>query len=423
MSSQSGKPANPRSGTKTARVELHSLTGGKIRDITEFVSYVQIFSSLDSPFMEATVVVSDQDKIMADSMINGDVAVSFKAYAGNGKHIEGKFHINDIATFTQNNRKTNALHLKCVGMEHIHNASQKVQEFKYWYNPTAISDIISEVAKKYLGISLKALASSSPAVNINIPRMHPMQAITMLAQRAQGTSRNVYAFFQKFLESKPAYFFEEISTLMAKGPKWLLVHNEASYGKEADNIDETYLAGQAGSKILNMTSHSFFDSHNMIKQGYASRSYWKMDFVFKTYQRIDDVNQHEVIGEKQMPSVVSIANAKADPHFNRTMYEPFNGESEYFVDPKLEENYVTSKPVASALSNKRLTVSTYGCPEIGPGDTVGVISPASTPNNRSGDFDKDFTKVYLVYAVEHYFGGGTNKMFETKLQLASDGQR
>ncbi|HAW79696.1 MAG TPA: hypothetical protein DCX27_08270, partial [Balneola sp.] len=82
MSSQSGKPANPRSGTKTARVELHSLTGGKIRDITEFVSYVQIFSSLDSPFMEATVVVSDQDKIMADSMINGDVAVSFKAYAG-----------------------------------------------------------------------------------------------------------------------------------------------------------------------------------------------------------------------------------------------------------------------------------------------------------------------------------------------------
>lgn len=421
--SRGGRPPNPNEGRKTSRIELHSLTGGFIRDITPFVSYVQVFSSLDSPFMEATIALSDQERILADNVIDGDVAITFHATAGNNKTLEGKFHINSVATWTQNNNMTNGLILQCVGLEHIHNASQKVQESKYWYKPQTISNIIADVASKYLGISLKSLASTSPAVNINIPRMHPMQAITMLVQRAHGQGKNVYVFFQRFFKSKPAFFFEEVSTLMAKGPIWTFLGNEASYGKEADDPDEDYLSGAPISKIVNMNSHNFFNTHENIKAGYCSRSYWKMDFVNKTYKRIDDVNQHVVIGEVQAPAVVGLSNSKADIHFNRTTYEPFNGDSTYYTDPLLEDNYKTSKPVASSLANKRVTVATYGCPEIGPGDVVFIDTPPSDASERAGAKDEDFSKNYLVYACEHYFGGGGNKLFQSKFLLASDGKR
>ena len=416
---------DPLVGRRAARVELHELLGGKIEDISPYVSKVTVNSSLDSPFMGVTVTMSDNDEILDRIKVDGDVAVVFRAHAGNDDFITGKFHINSISFIPQNNRKTNAVQLNCISMEHIHNASQKVQEWEYWNRPKPIVTIIKDVARKYLAISLKGNARSRGAQNINIPKLHPMEAITMLCQRGHGQGKNIYSLYQKFFDGKPAYFLDEIATLMSQGKKWDLIYTEGNVGQVEHEIDKQYIAGSPISKITSFNSNSFFDAHNMIKQGYPGRTYIKMDFINKTYESIDNPFQHVVIGQKQMPQVVRIAQANRDLYFNRALYEPFNGDDTYYIDPLLEDNFKRSRPVVSGLLNKRISVVTYGCPSIGPGDTVEIQAPGSTASGeqRSGTVNQDLSKKYLVYSVAHAFGVAPSKSFVTELQLASDGQR
>jgi hypothetical protein len=428
MSSGPGGPyslVDPLVGRRPARVELHELLGGKIEDISPYVSKVTVNSSLDSPFMGVTVTMSDNDEIIDRIKVDGDKAVVFRAYAGNDDTITGKFHINSISFIPQNNRKTNAVQLNCIAMEHIHNASQKVQEWKFWYTPTRISAIINFIAQNYLAISPTMRGQTSGSQNINLPKLHPMEAITMLCQRAHGQGKNIYSFYHKFDSGKPKYFFDEVSTLMSYGKKWDLVLTENNVGQVEHEIDSQYLAGSPISKITTFNSNSFYDSHQMIKQGYPGRTYIQMDFVNKVYKSEDDEEQHVVIGERQMPQVVGIAKNNKDLYLNRAIYDPFNGDSTYFRDPKLEENFKTSRPVVSGLLNKRISVMTYGCPSIGPGDTVEIQAPGSTASGdqRKGTVNQDLSKKYLVYAVGHSFGVAPSKTFVTELQLASDGQR
>lgn len=414
---------DPQEGRLTARIELHKLTGGFIRDITPFVSSVQAFSSLDTPFIGVTVTVSDQDEIMMNSEIDGDIAVVFNATAGNYKNLKGKFHINSVSTHVQNNRKSNALMLNCIGMEHINNASQKVQESRFWYNRRPISEIVRFICSKYLRITPSVLHGTLGATNINIPKLHPLEAITMLCQRARGPGKCLYTFYQRFNESgTPEYRFEDLTFNMRSGSKWNLVLTEGNYREDADQIDDEYISGKKVSKITHMGADTFFNAHNMIKQGYPSRSYVKMDFVNKVYEVIDDTSSHTLIGKQQMNELSNLVKSTADPYYNRVLYEPFNGDKTYYKDdPLLENNFRRGRAVASGLTNKRVTVTTYGCPEIGPGDVVEITAPSFTAQKR--DTDLDFNKKYLVYAAEHFFGGRTNKKFTTKLQLASDGQR
>lgn len=428
MSSGPGGPyslVDPLVGRRSAVVELHELVGGFIEDISPFVSKVTVNSSLDTPFMGVTVTMSDNDEILSRLKVDGDIAVVFKAFAGNDDFITGKFHINSISFIPQNNRKTNAVQLNCIAMEHIHNASQKVQEWQYWYKPQKISSIIRNIASKYLSITPKGNGSTTGSQNINIPKLHPMEAITMLCQRAWGMKKNIFAFYQKFLDGKPEYFFDEISTLMSNSEKWTLYLTENNVGQVEHEIDTDYLAGSTVSKITSFNSNSFYDAHNMIKQGYPGRTYIKMDFINKVYKSDDNTEQQVVIGEKQMPQVVSVAQSTADPYYNRALYDPFNGDDTYFKDPLLELNFKLSRPVVSGLLNKRISVTTYGCPSIGPGDTVEIVSPGSTADGeqRAGTVNEDLSKKYLVYSVAHAFGVAPSKTFVTELQLASDGQR
>lgn len=411
----------PLRGTKDPKLELASLTGGAVEDLTNRFLYFSIFTSLDFPFATGSAMIADDEKIFTKHKVDGDKAVIFSATAGNGKSITSKLHINTYKNMPHNNRKSQSVDLSLMALEHIHNASQKVQEYKYWNKPKPISTIVRQLALKYLSVSLQGNASTSPAVNINIPKMHPMEAISFLNERAYGKGKNLYSMYQAFNSSGILkYYYDEISTLMSKGSKWVFVLTEGNVGQsEAAIIDDLYKKGQPVSRILSYKSDSHFNAHNMVKQGYASRTYVKMDFINKVYESIDDDSQHTSIGSKQMPELVSIANTNRDFFFNRSLYEPFNGDSSFYIDPLLEESFKTKKPVAAGLLNKRVSITTYGCPEVNPGDVVTLDIPEFIPTENRNP-DEQYSKKYLVYSAEHSVD--TNGDFMSKYELISDGQ-
>lgn len=412
----------PLRGTKNPKVELATLTGGVVADITPFLIYFYTYSSLDDPFMSAVVVLSDENNLMTGFDVNGDMAIILTGTAGNGKTISAKFHINSYKSIPQNNRKSQAIELDCIALEHIHNDSTKVTEWQYLYNPKPISTIVKNIARKYLSINVEGNASSTGSQNISIPKMHPIQAIAFLNERAvMGGTKSLHSFYQKFDETgKMKYYYDEVSRLAQKEPKWTFNVHEGAYGvTESHTLDIRYVEGDKQSKVINLKSNSWFNSRNMIKQGYASRTYVKMDFINKVYEKIDDENQHTVMNQKQMPELVGIANRNQDFTKNRTMYEPFNGDSTYMEDPKLENAYTTSKPFVGAMMGKRFTVQTYGCPDVNPGDVVQMAVPEFNSSEQR-PLDTSYSMNYLVYSTQHSVDG--NGDFMSKYELVSDGK-
>ena len=412
----------PLRGTKNPKVELATLTGGAVADITPFLLYFYTYSSLDDPFMSAIVVLSEENNLMTGYNVNGDMAVILTGTAGNGKTISAKFHINSYKNIPQNNRKSQAIELDCIALEHIHNDSTKVTEWQYLYKPKPIVTIVKNIASKYLSINLQGNAASTGSQNISIPKMHPVQAISFLNERAVlNGSKSLHSFYQKFDDSgKMKYYYDEVSRLASSGPKWTFIVHEGSYGvSDAHLLDLGYTQGERQSKVINFKSNSWFNARNMIKQGYASRSYIKMDFINKVYSKIDDTSQHTVMNQKQMPELVGIAQANQDFTKNRTIYEPFNGDSTYHIDPKLEDAFKTSKPFVGALMGKRFTVQTYGCPDINPGDVVQMAVPEFNSSEQR-PLDTSYSMKYLVYSTQHSVDG--NGDFMSKYELVSDGQ-
>lgn len=413
----------PLRGTKNPKVEIASLTGGPVADVTPLLVYFITYSSLDDPFMTASVVLSDESNIMSQYNVNGDMAIIISGTAGNGKTISAKFHINSYKSIPQNNRKSQAVELHCIALEHIHNDSQKITLYEHWYDKKPITILIDLISRKYLAISKVLKNAAAPkSVNINIPRMHPAQAIAFLNERAVGPgTKSLFTFYQKFDDSGEInYYCDEVSILANQSPKWTFIMNEGSYGlTEGHTIDASYVSGGRISKVINVQSDSWFNAHDMVKQGYASRTYIKMDFVNKTYERFDDTSQHTVINKKQMPQLVGIANSNRDYTFNRTIYEPFNGDETYYTDPLIEEGFKTSKPVAAGLLGKRFTLSTYGCPDVNTGDVVRLIIPEYNSSEQRPP-DPQYSMNYLVYATQHSVDG--NGDFMSKYELVSDGQ-
>ncbi len=414
----------PLRGTKKPSVEIVPLTGGRGLDVSPFLVYFMTYSSLDSPFMAAQIVISNENNIMSGLNVDGDWAVVISGTAGNGKTISGKFHINSFKGVPQNNNKSEAVEMQCIAMEHIHDDSQRINVYDYWYNKQTISSLVKNVvAKDYLGIQqVKGNVSTTPAVNINIPKMHPTEAIAFLLERGvMSGTKSVFSFYQKFDDSGAMNFYlDELSTLAKKGPKWKFIKHEGSYGvSDAHLLDLDYINGGRQSKIMNFESGSVFNARDIVNMGYASRSVIRMDTIKKRYVSFDDESQHTAMNNKQMPKVVSIANQNKTPLFNRLMYDVIPYDPTYIEDPKLETCYLTSKPVAAGLLGKRITLLTYGCPDVNTGDVVQLALPEyNSSENRP--IDKAYSMNYLVYAVQHSQDG--NGDFMSKYELVSDGE-
>lgn len=411
----------PAKGQKAFKVEVVNLFGGGGGlDITQYVSSLKAYSSLDHPFMTLSCIISDEDAILRNGRIDGDRALAVSITDGAGETIDGSFHINSTKTAMVNGRKALGVELICMSQEHIYNSSQKVQEWKFKNNPETCTNIIKYVFGKYIKGDLQINAFSSPAVNIDIPRQTPMQAISFLLERAGGTGNNMFVLYERFKSGKPKFFLDEVSELAKAGPKYRYVMTEYNMTGAAHIIDSQYVNGDKIAKILVFGQESGFDAHSMLQQGYASKEYVDIGFVNKICTFTKDKSQPVSMESRQMPLVSEIAKLMASPRETRTIYEPRNDDETYFEKPKLEDAYLKPKTSAAGFLNKRVSISTYGCVDIGPGDVVQMVYPINT-KDPDRPLDPELTGNYLVLAIRHSVT--TNGEVYSQLELGLDGQR
>jgi len=410
----------PAKGKNLHKIELVNLFGGGGKlDITQFVVMCSIYSSLDHPFMSISCTVSDEDSILRRGAVNGDKSLLISITDGAGQTISGTFHINSMTTKMISGRK--ALGVEFIGMtaEHLNNASQKVQEWKYRNNPDTITNIVKYVFNKYIKGTLQANVSSSPAVNIDIPRQTPMQAIGFLLERASGVGKNMFVLFQKFSDGKPKFFLDEISKMASAGPKRKFIMTESNMSEDSHIIDKQYVNGDKVCKILVFSQDSGFNAHDAVQQGYVCREYSDIDYTNKITTFTKDKSQPVTMGSPQFPQVIEATLPMASPRETRTIYEPRCGDESYFKRPNLEEAYLNPKTSAAGFLNKRITMSSYGCTDINPGDVIEIDYPINDKDDRP--LDPEVTGDYLVLAARHSIS--TNGEVYSQFELGLDGQR
>jgi len=410
----------PAKGRKAPKIELAKTMGGVVEDITPFMATCSVYSSIEHPFMSFNCMVSDEAGIIRRTNVNGDMSLVATMTDGADRTISGKFHINSMRTHTTNGRR--ALGVEFVGMtaEHINNASQKVMEWKYKHNPNTCTSIISFINEKYLKGDLQVKASSFPAVNIDIVNQTPLQAISFLLERAAGSGSNIFVYYQKFDNSgKPKYFLDEVGRLARSGPKFRFHMTEQNISDKAHIIDVAYIEGKNECKILQFHQDTAFNAHDIIQQGYASKGYVEIDFVNKVTKFEVNKEQNVSMGSPQMPQVISAAKAQAGPRPTRTIYEPFNGDETYFRPPNLQKAYFNPKASSAGFLSKRITLSTYGCFNVNPGDVV-VLNYKINEANPGRAIDPEYGTNHLVIAAKHSVS--TNGESYSQFELAKDGQ-
>jgi hypothetical protein len=412
----------PAKGQKLFKVEIVNLFGGGGKfDITPYVVMCSIYSSIDHPFMSISCTISDEDSILRRGAVNGDKSLLISITDGAGQTISGTFHINSMTTKMISGRKS--LGVEFIGMtaEHLNNASQKVQEWTFRHNPQTITNIVKYVFGKYLKGSLQVNVSSSPAVNIDIPRQTPMQAIGFLLERAAGSGKNMFVLFQKFIDGKPKFCLDEVSKMASAGPIRKFLMTESNMGEqEAHTINKQYVSGAKVCRILVFSQDSAFNVHDDVQQGYVCREYSDIDYINKICTFTKDKSQPVTMGSPQHPEVNSAVKAMASPRETRTIYEPRCGDESYYVNPNLSEAYLKPKTSAAGFINKRITMSSYGCTDVNPGDVIEIDYPINDKDPQK-TLDPEVTGKYLVLAARHSVS--TNGEVYSQFELGLDGKR
>ena len=393
----------PFRGSKPPQVFLATLAGDLIEELTNVFVSIDVMSSIDEPFIVANVMFSDPDELAFRHRLNGDHALVIEAAGGNDRSFKLLLHINSVSITPHSNRKSNSIVVNCIAPEHIYNTGQQIKEYKFSSNAQPISEIIRYIAKQYLAIDLKGNAvpqddrplgnspATTPPVKINIPQMHPVQAIAMLSNRCHGIGEDTFCFYQRLdKDGIPQYRFDEISELARKEPVHSFIMQENSIGEASANLDKSYMDGQPVSKTLSYNVSTFFDAQKMIMQGVYSKSV-EIDFLNGIVNEYGDEGERRppVIGEQRLTGLQN--------------YILGQREKTYFVDSskpdeKLHESFSKRTQFVKGLLNNTVTISSYGLTNIGPGDVVEVQRPAIDPDGKPKEIKR---QNLLVHSARH----------------------
>ena len=390
----------PAKCAELPKVEVATLLGGPIGDITDYMSFMSVQSSLDDPFMKMHCTFSDDEAIMRNYNINGDKSLIISITAGDGKSISGKFHINNVKFNTVNGRKSAGVHLYGMTAEHLNNAAQKVMESRFLAKPTKVVDIIRFVWDSYIRGDIDYNVSSTPSVKLLLPMQSPMQTIAFLLERCKGVGENMYVLYQKFKGGAPKFQLDEVSILAKAGPKRTAVMTENAVGEEAHIIDKEYVGG-GNSRILDFHQNSMFDVHSMTQQGYWAKEYGTVDIITKICDFTKDKSQNVLMGGGPIaPEVGTVAKKQVGPRETRTIYDIHNSDTSYFPDPELKDATLKPKTPASGMLNSRIDIVTYGFLDCHAGDVLKILYKVNKAD-PGREIDRFYSRNHLIHTAKH----------------------
>lgn len=223
-------------------------------DVTNVVAEINLFESLDRPYISGNILLLDSSGLLSELRFNGQERLELQILPHPDRPITCKFVIHNI--LKQEKQKDSAsLLLLSIIEEHAYLSYFKKLSWAFKGN---ISDIIGNIFKNELNLPLKNKDMAAQDIHYIAPNISPLAVCDVLTQRA--TSEIGEPFFL-YSTLKEGVQLQHLGSLLSENSinssepyRFSLVQNSTSYKEEIRALrslefpksDDTITLAQAG---------------------------------------------------------------------------------------------------------------------------------------------------------------------------------
>ena len=383
-------------------------TSGLRREISSVVQEINIYQSLDTPYMSGQIVLTDADDVSSSLPFLGQERLLFSVCTPGCMKIDFNEHhaiIYNVKTRVQKSDAAQTVLIEFTTLDNYRNSFTRISKS---FNGE-ISKIVRTILKNPNHLGSKKRVHIDLTKNVRkfvIPNLRPYEAIHTLQREAISAEDNAAHYL--FYETPLGYHFRSLNSLYGKqgnqtvAPKatYVYQHPESAMGSGAAGR-----SNPAGSleTILHWDIHDNTNSFKNIKSGmYAStllthdifnKNVQKFEFDYNAnYKSRNSVNMNKG-GHGPLIALTDVKNNKPiNKQFkSKTFLHPTASENLHMVEDEdgfrpigtynnsdkwLQE---TVSRFVERVENFTLKIETYGYTDLVVGDIIEVIIPANKP--------------------------------------------
>tara|TARA_Y100000310_G_scaffold161587_1_gene161472 strand:+ start:1369 stop:2817 length:1449 start_codon:yes stop_codon:yes gene_type:complete len=397
-------------------------TSGARIAVTEQVRELNIYQSIDTPFMSGNLILADaqgvgellpfigQERMMFSLRTPGhNGVVDFNEYHAIIYNVERRFATTD---------REQSILLNWTTLENYKNVRIKISA-SFSGN---ISDIVEEILKKEEYIGTKKPINIEPTFNIKkyvIPNLNPFAAIDLLRVEAISKKEPGAPHFL-FYENPKGFHFRSLDSLIGEHKTTSKQHKntyrsqppatgpnagspEASLGTilhwEVDDNSNSYLSTRLGMFASTLYTHDIFNKNiqkfefDYLKDGFAKRNSTNQEYKNSG----SNVSEAKVDGKKL---ITEFPESRIYVHSTASEKLYTSGKSDNNVEQWLQE----SESRSLEREYFTLKIDTHGDTNIMAGDMIEVLIPTNRPLDKTGgktQMDSFLSGRYLITNLRH----------------------
>jgi len=395
-------------------------SSGARKEISALITEINIYQSLDSPYMSGHLMINDSDDLSSTLPFIGNERLLFKV------NTPGRFPIDfnhyhavayNVKKRTHSSDRSQVVLLDFTSLDNFRNTYKKVSK--------AFKGEISSMVETILR-NPKHLGSSKP-INIEktlgirkfvIPNVPPYVAINILKEEAISAEEKSAHYV--FYENQLGYHFRSLDSLLGKRKEQAVAAKETYIYHHPSSATAGESARQnpvgALETILDWEIHDNTNSFLNMKNGMYSSTLLTHDIFNKNLQKYEynysrthaSRNTSYQNGGPVVPDIKLNDDAPLSEQHNSRTFLHSTGKSLFEEGGAIHNNSDNwlQESVAryvERVSHFTLKIETYGNTDLMVGDMINVIIPANKPlyESGSGSIDHFLSGRYMITNINH----------------------
>ena len=395
-------------------------SSGVRKEISALITEINIYQSLDSPYMSGHLMINDSDDVSSTLPFIGNERLLFKV------NTPGRFPIDfnhyhavayNVKKRTHSSDRSQVVLLDFTSLDNFRNTYKKVSK--------AFKGEISSMVETILR-NPKHLGSSKP-INIEktlgirkfvIPNVPPYVAINILKEEAISAEERSAHYV--FYENQLGYHFRSLDSLLGKRKEQAVAAKETYiyHHPSSATAGESARQNPAGAleTILDWEIHDNTNSFLNMKNGMYSSTLLTHDIFNKNLQKYEynysrthaSRNTSYQNGGPVVPDIKLNDDAPLSEQHNSRTFLHSTGKSlfeEGGVIHNNSDNWLQESVAryVERVSHFTLKIETYGNTDLMVGDMINVIIPSNKPlyESGSGSIDHFLSGRYMITNINH----------------------
>jgi hypothetical protein len=378
-------------------------------DISSNVITVEIYESIDSPYLNATLTMMDDSGLISGAPLIGQETIEIQFTKDSSKK-QLFFKINGFNNLEYLDDNIVHFDLELVSDIEMLNSTKA---FSKAFSGSTTS-IIEMIYDQYLKEDIEIIDKSADDISIVFPFIKPFQAIGKLL--SQTFDKNGFPLFLFETLNGSSIKLISLATLRSEKPKYTL--SKSPILNTGDLGSSLRGAHKLRHKIHTLSLEDSYDTLKLIRTGSFSSRSEVADISQKTvysnlfgyeglspleYEYISPIHQ---ISSPSIPPSKSFTSLISERRFNLKAYER---NSNYNT---LQINKINMmKSYYHRMNLVKINVECDPIQSIESGDIINLIIPKNIPKISETDNDLFLSGKYMIHAINHRFHKGEYKMY------------